>query len=273
VRLQLVRTLWGVVDDYRDLQTAMAPLAALRGSVFEAVCAPAMAIGDLTGFAGAVADAGLAFVPQLFTWGRRVEDHIATFRSSLEQVAPLAPRIAIAQAGRDAFDDADARRFFAEVLRIEADLGIPVAFETHRSRILFTPWRTVSLLDDFADLKLNCDLSHWVCVTERLGIGLEVVARCASRAIHIDARVGFEQGPQVSDPRAPEYATHLEAHLGWWKEIFDAQAAAGAAVLSVMPEFGPPPYQPVLPFGGGPIGDRDEINEWMATMLAARLTP
>jgi hypothetical protein len=270
VRLELVRTLWGVVDDYRGLD-ATAPLTAMRAAGADAVAAPAVAVGDLAGFVAAVGDAGLGFVPQLFTWGRTVDEHLATLRTSIEQVAPFSPRLAVVQAGRDSFVDVDADRFFGEALRMERDLGVSLAFETHRSRILFTPWRTLELLARHEDLKLAADLSHWVCVGERLRLGRDTVRTCAERTIHIDARVGHEQGPQVSDPRAPEYAEHLDTHLGWWREIHTAQAARGLDVLSVMPEFGPPPYQPVLPFGGGPIGDRQEINDWMATRVLQEL--
>ena len=43
-----------------------------------------------------------------------------------------------------------------------------MAHETHRGRILFNPWITCRLLDRFEHLKLCCDFSHWVCVSERL---------------------------------------------------------------------------------------------------------
>jgi hypothetical protein len=249
--------------------TAMLAATVARG--YDGVVAPAAVTTHLSRFVARAAESGLAFVPQLFTWGPTVDDHLSSFRSSLEQVVRWAPRYAIAQAGRDSFSDDDARRFFREALAVVEQLGVPVAFETHRQRILFTPWRTLRLLEEFPRLELNCDLSHWVCVGERLKLGRDTVARCGERALQIDARVGFEEGPQVSDPRAPEFDAHLEAHLGWWDEIWERRAAAGAEVLSVMPEFGPPPYQPVLPFGGGPIGDRDDINHWMADTLRQRL--
>ena len=267
-----MRTVWGVVsgfDDERELGRAIESTAS--GGEFDGIAAPAQAIPDLDGFVGRAGDAGLLFVPQVFTWGRTVDDHLDVFRTGLERVASVRPPYVIAQAGRDSFNDDEARRFLREALAMERDNGVPVAFETHRTRILFTPWRTAALVAEFEDLKLNCDLSHWVCVSERLGFGRDAITACAARTLHVDARVGFENGPQVSDPRAPEYAAHLDAHFEWWSEIRDVRAAAGAESLSFMPEFGPPPYQPVLPFGGGPIGDIDEINRWMASEVRRRL--
>jgi sugar phosphate isomerase/epimerase len=267
MKLELVRSTWGVVD---DLSSRAALVEFARSSAelgYDAVAAPAGAVGDLAGFVEAVKGAGLAFLPQLFTWGRTVDEHVSSFRASMDQVSPFEPRLVTVHAGRDSFDDSDATDFFRRALAITRDHGFIVAFETHRTRILFAPWRTLRLLEAFEELRLNCDFSHWVCVAERLRLGHEVIAACAERAAHIDARVGHEEGPQVSDPRAPEFALHLETFLGWWRQIVQTQRSAGAECLSVTPEFGPPPYQPTLPFGGGEVGDRHEINAWMAGVI------
>jgi sugar phosphate isomerase/epimerase len=272
MRLQIVRTLWGVVEDPTSMEAADVPFDAIAAAGYDAVGVAAAAVDDLDGFVSRATRAGLAFVPQLFTWGASVDDHVESFQRSLEQIAPHAPSFVIAQAGRDSFNGVESVAFFEACLAIEADLGVPVAFETHRGRTLFNPWRTLELLERFDALHLGCDLSHWVCVAERLKLGRDVIAACAERALHIDARVGHEEGPQVSDPRAPEFEVHLATHLAWWEEIWDGQERRGLEVASVMPEFGPPPYQSVLPYGGGVVGDRDEINDWMATLIRERFS-
>ena len=60
---------------------------------------------------------------------------------------------------------------------------------------------------------------------------------------HIHARVGYDHGPQVADPRAPEWLPYTEGHEAWWEEIWKQQAARGQAVTTVTPEHGPPNYQ------------------------------
>ena len=58
------------------------------------------------------------------------------------------------------------------------------------------------LLLRFPDLKLSCDLSHWVCITERLLTSEgEIIVLAAEHCLHGHARVGYENGPQVADPR------------------------------------------------------------------------
>ena len=40
-----------------------------------------------------------------------------------------------------------------------------------------------------------------------------------ARVDHIHARIGHPEGPQVNDPRAPEWENAVKAHLEWWDKI------------------------------------------------------
>jgi len=123
----------------------------------------------------------------------------------------------------------------------------------------------------FPTLRRCADFSHWVCVCERLLTEEEEILReCARRAIHIHARVGFEKGPQVNDPRAPEWQTHVEAHERWWTWIWEAQRAQGASCVTRTPEFGPPSYLPTHPFTQAPIANLEEICTWQTQRQAQR---
>lgn len=267
MRLDVYRTSWGLLEESTDLRDALGDVAAAG---YDGICSPVVTLADPDGVVDAARELGLAFLPQVFTWGRTVDEHIDSFREGVRQAARFQPSFIVAQSGRDAFDDDQAAAFFAAALDIEREVGVAIAHETHRGRILFTPWRTTALLERFDDLKVSADLSHFVVVCERLRFGAEAVAAIAERALHFDARVGTEEMPQVSDPRAPEYALYLDAFEEWWSAIWDAQERRGLPVSSCMPEFGPPPYQPALPFGGGPVGDRHDVNDWMAARLRAR---
>ncbi|HAS19048.1 MAG TPA: xylose isomerase, partial [Flavobacteriaceae bacterium] len=44
-----------------------------------------------------------------------------------------------------------------------------------------------------------------------------------NRTEHVHARVGFEEGPQVNDPQAPEWKKALERHLNLWETIAKRQ--------------------------------------------------
>jgi hypothetical protein len=120
-------------------------------------------------------------------------------------------------------------------------------------------------LEALPEVKLCADLSHWVCVCERLlQTEAEIVALAARHTHHIHARVGYEQGPQVPDPRAPEYADHLRAHEQWWDLIWQSQRERGLESSTLTPEFGPPAYLHTMPGTQRPVADLWEICEWQA---------
>jgi len=150
-----------------------------------------------------------------------------------------------------------------QALALEQTYGLPIAHETHRSRITFSPWDTSQLLTTFGDIKLTCDFSHWVTVCERL-LDREsaILEQCAQHCVHIHARVGYEQGPQVTHPNAPEWAAHLAAHERWWQQIWQAQVQCGMAVSTLTPEYGPPNYHHTLPFSQEPVSDLWAICDW-----------
>jgi hypothetical protein len=213
---------------------------------------------------------GFAYIAMVFTSGSSVAGHLDSFRAQVETSRALLPILINSHSGRDAWDDGHNREFFAQALTLEATLNIPVAHETHRGRSLFNPWITQRLLGQFEQLRLCCDLSHWVCVCERLlDSETDIIEQCAQRTIHLHARVGYEQSPQVPDPRAPEYQRHLEAHERWWDIIWAAQSANGQKISPLTPEFGPPDYMHTLPYSNLPVADLWEVCNWMAQRQAA----
>ena len=111
---------------------------------------------------------------------------------------------------------------------------------------------------------MTLDASHWVLVCERLPDDQAVALEKAARAtVHLHARVGSEQAPQVSDPRAPECARLLSWYEALWRSVWEAQAARGDALATFTPEFGPPDYQPTLPYTSAPITDLATVCDWM----------
>lgn len=207
---------------------------------------------------------GLGLIQIAQTQGKTVEEHVQSFRRDTERVAAYQPRHLTVHSGADWFSAVEAVRFYKEIVRIEQDLSFPVAHETHRSRVFFNPWSTRDVLAEVPQLKLCCDFSHWVCVAERLLQDCEsILDLCAQRCIHIHARVGYEEGPQVPDPSAPEYRRHLEAHEQWWRKILTARSAAGQTDITITPEYGPPAYLHTLPHTNVPVADLRQICNWM----------
>lgn len=81
--------------------------------------------------------------------------------------------------------------------------------------------------------------------------------------MHIHARVGFEEGPQVNDPRSPEWLAHLEGFEVWWDLIWNEQRKSGMTITTCTPEHGAPTYQHTVPYTKQPLADVWEVNTWI----------
>ena len=60
-----------------------------------------------------------------------------------------------------------AEEYLLKALEIEKALQIPIVHETHRRRIFWNPFQLRDLLKEnslLRSLKINLDISHWVCV-------------------------------------------------------------------------------------------------------------
>jgi hypothetical protein len=109
-----------------------------------------------------------------------------------------------------------------------------------------------------------------VNVSESLLVNQSLAMRLAiERTDHIHARVGYPQGPQVSDPRAAAWASALDAHLRWWDAVV-ALKRQRQEDLTIAPEFGPFPYMVHHPQSGEPMVSQWEINVWMMELLRKR---
>lgn len=264
MRLKWTRATWGF-DGW------LTALPQLRAAGYEAIETPISTLSPVRDEALAkFKSLGLDLILQHVTVGNTAAEHAANFREGIEWGKRHGAKKMVVHSGRDAFDDADAKAFFGEVVRIEQDMPFQVGHETHRSRVFFNPWRTRSVLEQFPTLKLTCDFSHWVCVAERLdwdNADGSILKLAADRAIHLHARVGYEQGPQVPDPAAPAYASQLASHLSWWRRIWASQAARGMTESTITAEFGPPPYLHTTPHTEAPVADQATICEWMRGQL------
>jgi sugar phosphate isomerase/epimerase len=199
------------------------------------------------------------------------EKHLAEYGRRLEYLAAARPRFINSQTGRDWFSIGQNQRLIAAAREISERSGVPILHETHRGRFSFNAHGTAEYLRADPGLRLAVDFSHWCAVSESLLEDQpEAVALAISRADHIHARVGYPEGPQISDPRAPEWKPALDAHLGWWDRIIQAHKEKGTPVLTITPEFGPAPYMPLLPYTRMPVANQWEVNVYMMGLLRER---
>lgn len=187
------------------------------------------------------------------------------------QTSAIKPKFITSQTGREYYTKPQMAACFALCDRISAETGIKIIQETHRNKWSFAAHVVHDYLLDFPNLQLALDLSHWVCVSESyLEDQQEAVELAIKHSAHLHARVGHLEGPQVTDPRAPENAEALQHHLSWWDKWFQYHQGQDTEVVTVSPEFGPHPYMMHKPFTQEPIASQWEINCWMKDVLKER---
>ncbi len=196
------------------------------------------------------------------------EEYLNRLKTRLEFLTTLKPDFINSHTGKDHFSFEDNCRIIEAVENIAGRSGIPILHETHRGRFAYHAASTLSYLGKFPALKLTGDFSHWCTVSESmLQDQKEILEKIIPHVHHIHARIGYEHSPQVNDPFAPEWKSHTEAFINWWKKIVTVQSVTGKRLFTITPEFGPVPYMPTLPHSQKPLADQWQINIQMKEML------
>lgn len=268
MQLQLFKTLWGF--DGTSIDEAVQQLLAAGMQGIEGAAPPEREAQDH--WAALFDASSIAYIAEITTAGSYVperraslQQHLDSLEDKLNHSAPLKPQLVTCLGGCDAWPEALSIEFFTRAIELAGQYELPISFETHRSRSLFNPWVTQRIVEQLPQIRLTVDFSHWCVVCERLmDTELDVIDAIADNVQHIHARVGYEQGPQVPDPRAPEYAYALCAHQRWWEIIWRSQIKRQFNFTSMTPEFGPDGYLHQAPFSQLPVADLWELNQWMA---------
>ena len=200
-------------------------------------------------------------------------EHLQYFRQMTEAAATnniQKPLYVNCHSGRDYFSYDENIVFIDHTMQLSKKTGIPIYHETHRSRMLFAAPVAKQYMQKILELRITFDVSHWCNVSETLLQDQpETLALAIERADHIHARIGHPEGPQVNDPRAPEWEAALNAHLAWWDEIVNRKKKAGER-LTILTEFGPADYMPTMPYTRQPLADQWGINVYMMNLLRKR---
>ena len=267
MELKLFKTLWGHRGSLEQAigQATQANMQGIEG--------PAPSDASSRRIFGEQLDAnGLGYIAEITTAGSYVpdrnaslSDHLASFGEKLHHSLELEPIFITCLGGCDAWPESQSIDFFCSAMELAHTNNVTVSFETHRGRSFFNPWVTKRIVEQVPAIKLTCDFSHWCVVCERLmDSEIDVIKGISSHAHHIHARVGYDQGPQVPHPAAPEYRDALHAHQQWWEILWQAQREQGYMVSTMTPEFGPDGYLHEIPFKREPVADLWELNCWMA---------
>ncbi|KAJ3302483.1 hypothetical protein HDV03_004906 [Kappamyces sp. JEL0829] len=168
--------------------------------------------------------------------------------TQLEQALSLDPRPVHlnCHAGLDDMALEDSIEFFRQAnaltQRMLAGTGIGLSYETHRGRILYSPWIALQLLKS-VEIEFTLDLSHWIVVLERQPI--------LARTRHIHARMGTTQQSQVSNPERMDQRTRAFYHAVWQNVLDQHRSQGWRSTLCI--EYGPwqDGYQPLSSLGSG----------------------
>jgi len=267
-RLRIMQTSWGfkgTIDEfcaaakkegYDGIEVWWPTEAQARQELFAALKKHGLEIGFLCG--GSQAD---------------FKEHFATFKQASIDAAKndiQKPLYINCHSGRDYFSFDQSKAFIDHTTQLSKETGITICHETHRSRIMFAAHVARQFIEKIPELKLTLDISHWCNVHESLlADQQETVAMALQRVEHIHARIGHQEGPQVNDPRAPEWEAVVKQHLEWWDKVIERKKKNGEP-MTILTEFGPPGYMPVLPYTRQPVADQWAINVHMMKLLRSR---
>ncbi len=201
------------------------------------------------------------------------QKHIEQFTQMVDAAAKESiqrPLYINCHSGRDYFSYEQGKSFIEHTTGLAKSTGIKICHETHRSRLLYSAPIAKHYMETIPDLRVTFDVSHWCNVHESLlDDQKDTVDMTLKRVDHIHARIGHPEGPQVNDPRAPEWDHAVKAHLTWWDKVVELKKQKGDT-LTVLTEFGPPDYMPTLPYTRQPLADQWAVNVYMMQLLRSR---
>ncbi len=214
---------------------------------------------------------GLELIGQYYqSFEPEIEANAENYERYLNHLAEANPVLINCQTGKDYFSLEENKRLFLIAERIKDGTGVPITHETHRGKCLYSVPVAKQYLEALPDIRLCLDISHWCNVHESLLEDQDAgVQKALQRTDHIHSRVGHPEGPQVNDPRAPEWEKALDAHLNWWDKVVGYHRKVGTT-LRITTEFGPFPYMPTLPYTTMPLADQWDINVSMMELFKER---
>jgi sugar phosphate isomerase/epimerase len=214
----------------------------------------------------------LKFVAQHWeTVEKDYETHCRQYEERLMNLASAKPLFINTQTGKDYYNFEQNKHLIDIARRVSQKTDVKIVHETHRGKFSFAAHTTQKYLTRIHDLRITLDISHWCNTAESfLHDQHEAVEAAISRTDHIHSRVGYPEGPQITDPRAPEWKEALNFHLKCWDKVFKAKQEENAAFLTITSEFGAPPYLPLLPYTKQPVVSQWDVNVYMMDLLRKR---
>ncbi|HBS5976601.1 TPA: TIM barrel protein, partial [Klebsiella pneumoniae] len=230
MELKCFRTLWGVTTPWPQ---TLDELQRVGCCGIEARVP--LTVAERRQLADRLQASGLEYIAILFSGGgvlpaqhETPEQHLARLQTRFAEASGLNPRFVNLLAGNDRWPLAQQVDFLGKAHELAAGFGLTCSFETHRATSLYSPWLTLEIIQQLPQLRFTADISHWVVVSERLlDDPSDDFSAFIDRVHHVQARVGYDQGPQVPHPAAPEYQPALAFAERFWQQIWRSQRQRG----------------------------------------------
>lgn len=200
------------------------------------------------------------------------KQHLGSFKKLIDSVlaSDIDPLYINCHSGRDFYLFEENAAFIEFTIERSAQSGVIICHETHRARSLFSAPTSREFLLAYPEIKITLDASHWCNVSESLlEDQMETMELAIEKTAHMHARVGHPEGPQVNDPRAPEWKNAINAHLQWWDKVVERKRKNGE-FITFLAEFGPPDYMPTQAYSREPLSNQWEVNVHMMNLLRHR---
>jgi sugar phosphate isomerase/epimerase len=199
--------------------------------------------------------------------------HKNEMEKRLFALAAIEPLLITSHTGKDYFSFEQNIELLTRAEEISLLTGVPVLHETHRGKFSFAAHITRTYLERLPWLKLTLDISHWYTVAESyLQDQQESLELALFHTSHIHSRVGFTQGPQITDPRYHQWQESLQHHLSCWDKVLNIQQNEGAQRFTFTSEFGPHPYMTSSVAADAAAGCQWDLNNYMKDLLKGRYT-
>ena len=203
----------------------------------------------------------------------------AEVRKDLEAVSRSGAKFLVVIAGHSYMSDEEIHTLVTESIRAAAELGVHLAWETHRAALTESPFRTLKLIEKVPPMRFCADLSHWALVQELEDFAkqasfwklpepdmLRMWAPLLDRTSNIQCRISNGDSIQVD---VGDGSTKLgQQWMELWADIMRRwlRQARPGDVFPVAPELGPPVYS-IQDLQGRELSDR-----WEQALIMKKLT-
>lgn len=216
-------------------------------------------------------DNGLLLIAQYWqSIEKDFKSNAENYKKHLDNLIDADPFKINTQTGKDYFSIEQNMKLVQLASQKSKSSGIQICHETHRGKFLYSLPVFVEAYKIDPTMCITLDASHWCTVHESLLEDQEDRMKKAIKATrHLHSRVGFQEGPQINDPRAPEWKETLERYFSWWDQVVQLHKKK-ANILTVTAEFGPTPYMPLAPYTQKPLAKQWDVNVHMMELFKKR---